>query len=602
MGIRKRLHQVFGAVPGAHASLHWCGWVGIAALVVPGLIIAMLAAQNAGVGDSGALDVALPAVAVATLVGVGAVLYVVMSSLRGLGEMAGVLSENSPSLIFVKDRAHRYRFVNRRAAAMLGMTPTDAVGRRDRDLRPGSEALAYEESDSVCLDRDQPTLFRETQTLPGLGARSFLVSKYPLHDNRGRVSGLVGAARDITDEIELEKIGRRRVDEKRVWFDANPLPVIRFASADQRILEVNDAAERCYGYARKQLLLMRLPDLFAPDEAERLRAYLRNLAQVSLPGPVTWRHRRADGQAFEVLADSGNLPHEEPPCRLMVVRDVSAEKEAGRALEECAARYEDLVESGLAMVWMHDLGGRLTRVNDAMADALGYAREEILGRSLSDFVSEEAHATWDDYMDRVRSLRRDTGVLHVTARSGERRVWQYHFVCYPDAEPNPYVLGTAQDVTLRRRYELRMRDQNERDALTGCHTRRWLDSFAWQTEHEQRWGCVVVDIDFFRQINASEGKARGDAVLRELAELLRNTASTGDAVVRLTGDEFAVVVPHATEHGMQELGERLERAARNAMPVAFSLGWALRDDGETVESTLRRAQKILLRNRIRATH
>lgn len=601
MGIRKRLNQVFGAIPGAHAALHWCGWVGLAALIVPAVIVVMLAAQNAGTPAMDALDVTLPAVALVTLVAVGVVLYFVMSSLRGLGEMTGLLSENCQYLIFVKDRAHRYRFVNERAAAMLGVAQADVLGRRDSELRPGTEALAYEENDRVCLERDLATMFRETQTLPGLGARSFLVSKYPLHDNHGRVSGLVGSARDITDEIELEKVGRRRSDEKRVWFDANPLPVVRFASADQRVLEVNPAAEQCYGYARDRMLLMRLPELFAPDEVERLQAYLRNIVQAVPPASVTWRHRRADGQAFEVLADIGNLPHEDPPCRVMLVRDVSQEKTAARSLAECAARYEDLVESGLAMVWIHDLGGRLSRVNGAMADALGYAREEMLGRSLSDFVSEEAHATWDDYMDRVRSLKRDTGVLHVTARNGERRVWQYHFVCYPEAEPTPYVLGTAQDVTLRRRYELRMRDQNERDALTGCHTRRWLDSFAWQTEHGQQWGCLVVDIDFFRQMNASEGKPRGDAVLRELAGVLRNTAGTDDAVVRLNGDEFAVIVAHATEHGMQELGERLGRSARDGMPVAFSLGWALRDDGETLESTLRRAEKALLRNRVRET-
>ncbi len=602
MGIRTRINQVFGAVPGARASLHWCGWVGIAALIVPAVIVVMLGAQNAGLRDLGALDAVLPGVGLVTLIAVGAVLYLVMSSLRGLGEMTELLSENCQHLIFVKDRAHRYRFVNGRTAAMLGVTRTDAVGQRDTDLRPGTEALAYEESDCVCLDRDLATMFRETQTLPGLGARSFLVSKFPLHDARGRVSGLVGSARDITDEIELEKVARRRVDEKRIWFDANPLPVVRFASAGQRVLEANAAAAECYGRTREEMLLMRLADLFAPEEAERLQAYLRNLVQAPPPGSVTWRHLRADGQTFEVLADIGNLPHEEPPCRLMVVRDVSREKQAERTLDECASRYEDLVESGLAMVWMHDLGGRLTRVNGALADALGYTREEMLGRSLSDFVAEEAHATWDDYMDRVRSLKRDTGVLHVTARNGERRVWQYHFVCYPDAEPSPYVLGTAQDVTLRRRYELRMRDQNERDALTGCHTRRWLDSFAWQAEHGQQWGCLVVDIDFFRQVNASEGKPRGDAVLRELAELLRHTAGADDAVVRLSADEFAVIVAHATEPGMQELGERLGQSARDGMPIAFSLGWALRDDGETLESTLRRTEKILLRNRLDATH
>jgi diguanylate cyclase (GGDEF)-like protein len=183
------------------------------------------------------------------------------------------------------------------------------------------------------------------------------------------------------------------------------------------------------------------------------------------------------------------------------------------------------------------------------------------------------------------------------ARNGERRVLRYQFICYPDAEPTPYVLGTAQDVTLRHRYELRLRDQNQRDALTGCRTRRFLELFALQATHDQVWGCVVVDIEYFRQLNASEGRERGDEVLREMARLLGATAGAGDVVVRLGGDEFAVVMPHTTDLGVRELAERLAMASRDGMPAVFSIGWALREGDEPLESTLRRADKMLLLGR-----
>src|SRR6185312_11750733 len=205
--------------------------------------------------------------------------------------------------------------------------------------------------------------------------------------------------------------------------------------------------------------------------------------------------------------------------------------------------------------------------------ALGYNREDMVGRPLADFVSDEADANWNDYLDGIRSLRRDGGVLHFAAHNGERRVWQYQFVCYPDAEPTPYVLGSAQDVTLRHRYELRVREQNRRDPLTGFHTRRYLDAFAMQTTVDQEWGCVVVDVDYFRQLNASEGRARGDAVLRDLAHLLKNHAGSDDELVRMGGDEFAIVLPHATADTVRELADRLSAASRDGMPAVFSLGW-----------------------------
>ncbi|MGH8216130.1 MAG: PAS domain S-box protein, partial [Rhodanobacteraceae bacterium] len=591
--------DILAAFPGARASMRWYGWLGLALLVIPAVLLAALAQTGGVFAQTESLALPLAVIGLLALTGTALLLARILSGLRRLAELAQLLCERSHDPVFIKDAQHRYRFLNEAGAAFLGRRASDAFGRRDSDLRPGAEALAYEENDRVCLDRDLPTMFRETQKLPGGGERIFLVSKYPLHDTRGRISGLIGAARNITEELELQRMSRRRADEQRAWFELNPLPVVVFASSGLRILKANAAAEQCYGYGRARLQQMQVPDLFAAAEADRLHAYLREDGRPIAPGSVAWKLRRASGEEFDALTDIGNLPHEDIPARVMIVRDVSAESAMKLALGDCETRYEDLLESGVSMVWMHDLEGRLLKVNSAMAHALGYERAEMIGRRLSDFVAEEAQGTWVDYMNRTRNLARDAGVLHFIASNGERRVWQYRFVCYPDAEPVPYVLGAAQDVTLRSRHELRLRDQNQRDPLTGCRTRRFLDAFALQAAHDQSWGCVLVDIDYFRQLNASEGRARGDELLREMASLLDNSSGSGAAVVRLGADEFAVLMPQATENTVRELAERLGAASRDGMPAVFSLGWAVREEDESLESTLRRADKMLLRSRAR---
>jgi diguanylate cyclase (GGDEF)-like protein/PAS domain S-box-containing protein len=596
-----KLQQNFGivqAIPGARAALRWRGWVGVGLLVIPAVMLAVLAAPSSQDFRGSVVAWVLVFAGLLALAAAGYAMMLVLSSLRRMTELAQVLCERSNGPVFVKDAGHRYRFANDEAAALVGRRPADIFGFRDNELDPGPVALAFEENDRVCLERDLPTLFRETQQTAA-GERSFLVGKYPLHNARGRIAGLVGVARDVSDELGLQSVIRRRADETRVWFDLNPLPVVAFAASELRVLNANPAALQCYGYDRERMLQLRLPDLFAPEEAERLQAYLRKEGRALPPGSVTWKHRRASGELFDVITDMGNLPHEAVPAHLMLVRDVSGEQAAQSALDEAENRYEDLIESGLAMVWMHDLEGRVLWVNAAMADALGYERENMVGRMLSDFVAEEAREHWGDYVDRTRSLKRDTGLLHFVARNGERRTWQYQFACYPDAEPTPYVLGSAQDVTLRHRYELRVREQNRRDSLTGCHTRRYLDTFALQAPVDQVWGCIVVDVDYFRQLNASEGRARGDEVLCDLARLLKNHAGSDDEIVRMGGDEFAIVLPRATADVVSELADRLTAASHDGMPVVFSLGWAIREAGEPLESTLRRADKMLLRNRAR---
>jgi diguanylate cyclase (GGDEF)-like protein/PAS domain S-box-containing protein len=590
---------ILAAIPGARASLRWYGWVGIALLVIPAVLLAVLATTGGNFAPEGHLALPLAVIGLIALAGTGVLLVSIVSVMRRLAELPQLLCERSHDPVFIKDARSRYQFLNEAAAALLGRRVADVVGRRDSELQPGAEASAYEENDRVCLDRDLPTMFRELQKMPGGGERIFLVSKYPLHNVRGKPTGLIAAARNITDELELQRQVRRRKDEQRVWFDHNPLPVVVFASASLRIIKANTAAEQCYGHGSQRLQQLHLPDLFAAAEADRLRAYLRDDRRALPPGSLGWKQRRANGEVFDTLADIGNLLHEDVPARVMVVRDVSAGNAMKKALDDCATRYEDLVESGLSMVWMHDLDARLLKVNTTMAHALGWEREEMVGHSLADFIAEEARDTWNDYTNRTRSLRSDAGVLHFVSRNGERRIWQYQFVCYPDAEPTPYVLGTAQDVTLRHRYELRLRDQNQRDGLTGCRTRRFLDAFALQAGHDQTWGCVVVDIDYFRQLNASEGRARGDELLRDMARLLDHSAGSGDFVVRMGGDEFAVVMPNANENIVRELAERLGAASRDGMPAVFSLGWAIRESGEPLDSTLRRADKMLLRTRVR---
>jgi diguanylate cyclase (GGDEF)-like protein/PAS domain S-box-containing protein len=591
---------ILDAVPGARSALRWYGWLGIGVLIVPALELAVLATQGAEHWPRGGAGIVLPLVGLATLLGGGMALFLTLSRLRRVAEFAQLLCEPSTYPVFVKDRECRYRFVNPPAASVIGGPPRDIIGHRDSDLRPGEEAMAFEENDRVCLTRDLPTLFREIQKYPGSSARSFLVSKRPVHDVLGRVAGLVGVARDISDELQLQQVIRRRADEARAWFDSNPLPVVIFASADLRIIRVNGAAERCYGFNRRQMQHMQLSELFAPEEIERLRAYLEDATQAVRPGTVAWRHRKATGETFEAITNVGDLPREEEPARIMLVRDVSARNATRRALDAANARYEELLESGLTIVWLHDLDGRLLKVNSAMEDALGYPREELLGRSLGDFIGVNTGTTWDDYMARVRSLRRDAGALHVVTHDGEQHLWQYQFVCYPDAEPDPYVFGTAQDVTQRHRHELRMREQQRRDVLTGCHGRAWLEAFTWQATADQVWGCVVVDIDHFRQYNASQGHAAGDALLQELAGVLERVAGSDATVARMGDDHFAVIVEHASEAGLQELTERLATLAREGTLAPFSLGWALREHREPLQSSLRRADKMLFRSRIAA--
>lgn len=135
----------------------------------------------------------------------------------------------------------------------------------------------------------------------------------------------------------------------------------------------------------------------------------------------------------------------------------------------------------------------------------------------------------------------------------------------PDAAPTPGVLEVATRV-----YELRvrsigpagrvlgrlvqMRDVTElreltlRDPLTGLWNRRALDQrFDAEVLHSARTGrplaLALLDLDHFKHINDSDGHAAGDAVLAAVAAHLRGGVRGSDAVFRIGGEEFALLLP-----------------------------------------------------------
>jgi GGDEF domain-containing protein len=71
-----------------------------------------------------------------------------------------------------------------------------------------------------------------------------------------------------------------------------------------------------------------------------------------------------------------------------------------------------------------------------------------------------------------------------------------------------------------------------------------------------------------------------------------------EAVVRIGGDEFLIVLEQATEAHAEMVARRLQLAALRTAPVPFSLGWASRRPGETFQQTMHRADQNLLAVRV----
>jgi diguanylate cyclase (GGDEF)-like protein len=103
---------------------------------------------------------------------------------------------------------------------------------------------------------------------------------------------------------------------------------------------------------------------------------------------------------------------------------------------------------------------------------------------------------------------------------------------------------------------------------------------------------AVLDIDEFKEINDSQGHARGDQILFQMGRLLREVCSPSDQRFRVGGDEFAVIMPGSDERAAQGLMERF-RVLASLTGATVSIGLAQLDPGDDTEILREKADSTL---------
>lgn len=268
------------------------------------------------------------------------------------------------------------------------------------------------------------------------------------------------------------------------------------------------------------------------------------------------------------------------------------------SLEASERRFRQLFQFSLGLICTHDLDGILLSVNPAAAKSLGYPIGEMMGRHLADFIRPENVPLFEQYLQRITVTGSDSGRLELRSADGEMRIWAYHNVLDDDGEER-YVLGHAQDVTEQYRQERQLREWSLSDPLTQCYNRRYLAYLA-ESCMDEALGCIAVDLDRFKAVNDTYGHQHGDHVLIGVSHFLRKRLRQGDAVVRLGGDEFLVVLREADTEVLAALAARLHADAVEA-PIAFTLGVALKPRGASLAEALDAADRRLYEARAERT-
>ena len=266
----------------------------------------------------------------------------------------------------------------------------------------------------------------------------------------------------ITDRKRAEEALRASEERHRTIIET-AMDGFWQVDTEGRLLEVNETYCRMSGYSMQELLTMRISDLEASESADDTA---NRIHKIVAQGEARFesRHRRKDGTIFDVEVSAQNRPDQ--GGRLVTfLRDITARRQAERALQESEARLRDITFSMADWVWEVDANGVYTYSSEKGSDFFGPARDHIIGKTPFDLMPpDEAKRVAPIFSEIVanRAPIRDLENWNIQ-KNGERICLLTNGV--PVVDEHGHLTGyrgVDKDITERKRAEEALRESERR--------------------------------------------------------------------------------------------------------------------------------------------
>lgn len=375
---------------------------------------------------------------------------------------------------------------------------------------------------------------------------------------------------------------------------------------DHREVFVNAAYAEILGYTEEELLAMtpeQVRNLVHPDDQEIAWGHVRDrIAGRPAPPRYEFRVIRKDGSVRWVETFPSRIEYRGRPALQVAMIDITERKLAEATLRNSEERYRTLVESSTDAILMLDRDRTVVTCNRAFLDLFGYQKHEVEGHSIRIVhPSEESFRAYGratyPIVERVGSLREEWDLMRK-----DGTVFSAEIVTSPirstEGETTGYIC-IIRDITERKRAEAELAHMATHDALTGLPNRvlfidRLNMALAQARRTHKRVAVMLLDLDYFKDVNDTLGHSTGDQLLRAVGQRLQGLLRAGDTIARIGGDEFLLLLPELQEIGYATtIAEKVLMAFRTPfvvngqeLHITTSIGIAIYPDDDGDADTL----------------
>ncbi len=449
----------------------------------------------------------------------------------------------------------RYVDVNNSFVQLVGYSREELIGHRAIDLG----ILTTHQREPVVQNLLQAgglaNVPQELRHLSG-EVRQVIVSAQ-LEKHEGALY-TVAIIQDLTDYHRTQNALRAYESRSRLFFESVPLPVLVYDLATLSILDANPAACRAYEYTLDELRALTIEDLHAPEGRDIFRAHLPQMRQGhSLV--TTSKHIRRDSTPLDMAISGYTLELDGRLVRLAVLRDITQQMAAERALIDSEQRLQIITELSTDGIWDCDIPSKNVHLNEAFRLIYGAPED---GGDLIAWWTERIHL--DDRPAMLRSL--------LEALAGGGAYWSTEFRMLR-SDGNRYATVIVRAHIIRD-------DSGQATRLTGA-----LVDISRQVEIAEATAHAALEERqrLARDLHDSVTQSLYSVTL--LAEVARRRAQAGDAA--------------ATLEQIDRLGELSQQCLREMRLLVYELRPAMVEEVGLVGALRQRLEAVEQRSGVR---